>query len=91
MAKTAGNTEQSVLLREKTTIRTLAEKMENEEKARITLQFLIEQPAVMFADEVFVPTEGMRAVYIDWLCRLGGESLRDIWERKIQYGSVVCH
>ena len=64
---------------------------ENEAKARITLQFLIEQPAVMFADEVFVPTEGMRAVYIDWLCRLGGESLRDIWERKIQSGSVVCH
>ena len=34
MAKTAGNTEQSVLLREKTTIRTLAEKMENEAISR---------------------------------------------------------
>ena len=57
---------------------------EKDEKAIIALQYLIEQPAVAFSDEIFVPTEGMRTLYIAWLCKIGGDRSRELLERKIR-------
>ena len=51
--------------------------------SRIALRTLIEQPAVVFADEVWLRDEGMRMLYLDTLCALGGEEIREILEQKI--------
>lgn len=57
-----------------------------DEKAIISLQSLIEQPAVMFADEVWLRDEGMRVLYIEWLCKIGGEEVRELCEKKFLVG-----
>ena len=44
---------------------------------------LIEQPAVMFSDEIILPTAGLRDIYIQHLVELGGEEKRAYWEKKI--------
>ena len=48
------------------------------------LASLIEQPAVMFADEVRVPSSRMREIYIDTLTKLSGEEKRIYWQEKIK-------
>ena len=58
-----------------------------DEKAIVSLQSLIEQPAVMFADEVWLSDEGMRTLYIEWMCKLGGEEIRGLCEQKFKVGS----
>ena len=56
---------------------------ENDAVSRIALETLIEQPAVVFADEVWLADEGMRNLYLEWLCASGGEDVRDVCERKL--------
>lgn len=53
------------------------------------LENLIEQPAIMHADEVYVPTTRMRDIYIDTLVELGGEENRAYWEQKIKADDVA--
>ena len=53
-----------------------------DEKSIISLQSLIEQPAVVFADEVWLPDEGMRTLYVEWLCKLGGNGVRALCEKR---------
>ncbi|MBR0164426.1 MAG: LicD family protein [Lachnospiraceae bacterium] len=58
--------------------------------SRIALRTLIEQPAVVFSDEVVVDSIGMRRLYVDTLTELAGEDTRALWEEKIvvQYGTL---
>ncbi|MBQ6733928.1 MAG: LicD family protein [Lachnospiraceae bacterium] len=52
------------------------------------LRVLIEQPAVVNADEVIVRDEGMRALYIDTLTKIAGDDTRPLWEEKIKERSL---
>ena len=52
--------------------------------SRIALQTLVEQPAVVFADEIWLPDEEMCGVYADTLYGLGGEGIRGMCEAKMR-------
>lgn len=54
------------------------------DRAVTALKGLIEQPAVVYADQVFVLSETMRNLYIETMTELSGENTRALWERKIQ-------
>ena len=47
------------------------------------LEVLIEQPAVMFADHILLPSELMRVFYIEILCIITGADKRRVWENKL--------
>ena len=55
-----------------------------DEISRKALSVLIEQPAVVYADLVLLPTKGLREIYIETLSDIAGEETRAIWEKKIQ-------
>lgn len=57
---------------------------EEEKIAVKSMENLIEQPAVMYADEVRVSTSRMRDIYIDTLAEICGEDRRKYWEQKIK-------
>lgn len=56
---------------------------EKDFKAQEALRVLIEQPALFYADEVRLPTEEMRKLYVDMLCEIAGKTSRPVWEKKI--------
>lgn len=51
-----------------------------------TLRYLAEQPAVVYADEVRLPSEEMRELYIECMTDIAGEDTRTIWEEKFKAG-----
>ncbi|MBR5969134.1 MAG: LicD family protein [Lachnospiraceae bacterium] len=60
----------------------------SDERLRIMLSTLAEQPAVVFADEVMLPSEAMRALYIDTLTERCGDGSREYWTKKIRVQPV---
>ncbi|MBQ6733934.1 MAG: LicD family protein [Lachnospiraceae bacterium] len=57
-------------------------------KAKAALKVLIEQPGILQADEILVPTEGMREIYIGVLTGLTGEGSRMRWESRVFTGNT---
>ncbi len=54
----------------------------SDEKAAKSISFLIEQPAVFYADKVILHNDKMREFYIETLTGLTGEGQRDYWENR---------
>lgn len=50
-------------------------------KARASLRYIIEQPALVYADKTIVQTGEMRKLYVDTLTEMTGH--REYWEKKI--------
>lgn len=59
------------------------EPAEEGDRAFEALKVLIEQPAVLYSDEIILKSDGMRQFYIDTLAALVGEDTREYWEKKI--------
>lgn len=57
---------------------------DNDVTARNTLRYLIEQPSVVFADQVVVATEGMRQLYVGVMTEIAGEDTRPVWESRLR-------
>lgn len=57
---------------------------ENDVVSRTSLRSLIEQPAVVFADRVVLPSDAMRQLYIDTMSEIAGEETRAVWEEKAE-------
>lgn len=57
---------------------------DEDEVAAVAMEELIEQPAVMFADEVRVPSSQMREIYIKTLTGLSGKDTYEYWAKKIK-------
>ncbi|MBQ6733925.1 MAG: LicD family protein [Lachnospiraceae bacterium] len=56
-------------------------------QGKCTLRYLVEQPAVVHADEVCLPSEEMRKIYVEEMTAVAGEQTRPVWENKIRaYG-----
>lgn len=53
------------------------------DKANIAIAEYVEQPALIFADEVILQSELMRSLYIRLLTELAGEDSKAYWESKI--------
>lgn len=52
-------------------------------QGRRALEYLIEQPAVVYADEIRLPSEEMRQLYLDVMTGIAGKGTREFWEKKI--------
>ena len=57
---------------------------EYDEQGRKALRNLVEQPAVVYADEVLLPSENMRRLYIDIMTDIAGADTAVIWESKMK-------
>ena len=55
--------------------------IDSEDKAAEAIKIMIEQPAVLYADQVVVSSEAMKKLYVDTLADISG--VRDCWEDKI--------
>ena len=55
-----------------------------DDKAARSISVLVEQPAVMLADKIFLSNEDIRKYYIDRLTDLAGEDTGEYWEDKVQ-------
>ena len=55
--------------------------VDENDKAAEAIKVMIEQPAVVYSDEVLVSSEAMKKLYVDTLTDIAGE--RDYWEKKI--------
>ena len=55
--------------------------IDSEDKAAEAIKVMIEQPAVLYADQVIVSSEAMKTLYVDTLAEISG--IRDYWDSKI--------
>lgn len=55
-----------------------------DERGWRSMQFFAAMPGVANADKVFVQSEQMKEVYVDYLTEWAGEETREIWEEKIE-------
>ena len=51
--------------------------------AKAMLRYLVEQPAVVFADKTYIPADALRSAYIEALCEITGEHRRGEWKKRI--------
>lgn len=47
------------------------------------MKYVIEQPGLIYADEVLIRSEKLRELYVDTLVQLSGENNRDYWTGKV--------
>ena len=55
---------------------------QGDEKAVAAIRMLAEQPAVVNADEIWLISDKMKSIYVDYLTECSGEKYRDYWESK---------
>ena len=53
------------------------------DKAEVAIRTLVEQPAVINADKIILPSDKQRNIYLKKLIELTGEDTRNYWEQKI--------
>lgn len=56
---------------------------DDDERAKMTLQYYCNTPGVVNADKVIVQSKQMKKVYVELLTEFAGEDTKEIWERKI--------
>lgn len=59
-------------------------------RAYTNLSHYVTRPGVVRADEVIVPSEAMRKMYISRLAEFAGEETRGIWEKKIHVSDELA-
>ncbi len=47
-------------------------------------KYFVPMPGLVYADKVYLQSEGMKESYIDYLCQWAGEDTKEIWEGKIE-------
>jgi len=52
------------------------------------MKYYVNMPGVVYADEVWVPSEAMKQAYIDKLTEFAGEGTKKVWEEKIVLAEV---
>ncbi len=60
-----------------------------EDRNNVTLKILIEQPAVVYADEIELRSEVFKKIYVDVLTSLSGN--REYWEEKVKVRSLESY
>ncbi len=61
----------------------LTDEVLSDERGRSTASYFIPTPAAVNADEIVLPTEGLRRTYIEILTGVTGEETREIWKNKM--------
>lgn len=51
--------------------------------SRTALRVLIEQPAVVYADQIVLPSKELCAFYVKVLTEIGGEDTETVWHEKL--------
>lgn len=46
-------------------------------------KYFVPMPGLVYADKVYLQSEGMKESYIDYLCQWAGEDTKEVWEEKI--------
>jgi len=62
---------------------------EDEDTIVDAMKYIIEQPGLIYADEILVKSEKLRRLYIDLLSEMSGERNRDYWASKIVNPNTV--
>jgi len=57
---------------------------DGDEKSLATAKQYIVSPGVLYSDEIYVPSDNIRSVYLKVLCSMTGESSEQEWEQKIK-------